>query len=126
MSQEGGWQLSGSAAEFYERYVKLLMGPWVRCLVDVAMLRSAERVLDVACSTGFVARLAANCVGPEGRVVGVDLNASMIEAAAAASGGYTKTTIEWRIGDAAALPFENAGRSTLVLAVPDERDGKIC
>jgi len=108
MSQDERWRLSGSAADFYERYVKLLMAPWVRCLVDVATLRPAERVLDVACGTGFVTRLAAHCVGTEGRVVGVDLNASMIETAVAASGGDMETTIEWRTGDAAALPFENA------------------
>lgn len=107
MSSEERWQLSGNAAEFYERYVRLIMEPWVRCLVDVAALQPAEHVLDVACGTGFVARLAARRVGAEGRVVGVDLNADMIEAARAASGRDLETTIEWRTGDAAALPFEN-------------------
>jgi len=82
------------------------MEPWVRCLVDVAALQPAEHVLDVAYGTGFVARLAAHCVGAEGWVVGIDLNASMIEAARAVSGRDAITTIEWRTGDAAALPFE--------------------
>ena len=107
MTREERWQLSGNAAEFYERYVRLLMEPWVRCLVDVAALQPAEHVLDVAYGTGFVARLAAHCVGAEGWVVGIDLNASMIEAARAVSGRDATTTIEWRTGDAAALPFEN-------------------
>ncbi|HEU5189284.1 MAG TPA: methyltransferase domain-containing protein [Methylomirabilota bacterium] len=107
MSPEERWQLSGNAAEFYERYVRLIMEPWVHCLVEVAALQPAEHVLDVACGTGFVARFAAQRVGAEGRVVGVDLNASMIEAARAASGRDPETTIEWRIGDAATLPFEN-------------------
>lgn len=107
MSHEERWQLSGNAAEFYERYVRLLMEPWVRRLVDVAALQPAEHVLDVACGTGFVARFAAQRVGAVGRVVGVDLNASMIEAARAASGRDAATTIEWRTGDAAALPFES-------------------
>jgi len=107
MSREERWQLSGNAAEFYERYVRLLMEPWVHCLVDVAALQPAEHVLDVACGTGFVARLAADRVGAKGRVVGVDLNAGMIEAARAASGQGAATTIEWRTGDAAALPFES-------------------
>jgi ubiquinone/menaquinone biosynthesis C-methylase UbiE len=107
MSPEERWQLGGNAAEFYERYVRLLMEPWVHSLVDVAALQTAEHVLDVACGTGFVARLAAERVGVKGRMVGIDLNASMIQAARAASGRDAATTIEWGTGDAAALPFEN-------------------
>ena len=109
MSHEERWQLSGSAAAFYERYVGLIMAPWVRCLVDVAMLQPNENVLDVACGTGFVARLAAQRVGAKGRVVGTDLNPGMIEAARAASEREAATNIDWRISDAAALPFENGG-----------------
>ena len=107
MSREERGQLSGNAAESYERYVRLLMEPWVHCLVDVAALQPAEHILDVACGTGFVARLAAHRVGAKGRVVGVDLNASMIQAARAASGPDLETIIEWQAGDAAVLPFEN-------------------
>jgi ubiquinone/menaquinone biosynthesis C-methylase UbiE len=107
MSHEEHWQLAGDSADFYQRYVRLLMEPWVRRLVDVARLRPAEHVLDVACGTGFVARLAAGRVGAEGRVVGVDLNASMIEAARAASAPDATMTIEWRTGDVAALSFED-------------------
>jgi ubiquinone/menaquinone biosynthesis C-methylase UbiE len=107
MSQEERWQVSGNAAHFYERYVRLLMEPWVRRLVDVAALKQGERVLDVACGTGFVARLAVHSVGAKGRVVGVDLNASMIEAARTAAQQEAATPIEWRTADAASLPFDN-------------------
>lgn len=108
MSTKERWQLSGNAPEFYERYVRLMMEPWVRRLVDVATLRPAEHVLDVACGTGFVAGLAAERVGTGGRVVGIDLNAGMIEAARAVSPADARSTIEWQTGDAAALPFANA------------------
>lgn len=84
------------------------MEPWVLRLVDVAALQAAEHVLDVACGTGFVARVAAQRVGAKGRVVGIDLNPSMIEAARAASDLDAPSTIEWRTGDATRLPFENA------------------
>jgi ubiquinone/menaquinone biosynthesis C-methylase UbiE len=107
MTQEERWQLSGNAAHFYDRYVSLIMEPWVRRLVNVAELQPSECVLDVACGTGFVARLAAQCVDVAGRVVGIDLNASMIEAARAASGRDVVSIIDWRVGDAAALPFED-------------------
>jgi ubiquinone/menaquinone biosynthesis C-methylase UbiE len=83
------------------------MDPWVRWLVDAAAIEPAEQILDVACGTGFVARFIAQRVGVVGRVVGVDLNASMIEAARAASRRDAATTIEWQTGDVAALPFEN-------------------
>jgi ubiquinone/menaquinone biosynthesis C-methylase UbiE len=108
MSRLERWQVSGTAAEFYERYLRLMMEPWVRRLVDVAALRPAEHVLDVACGTGFVARLAADRVGVDGRVVGVDLNGSMIETARTVSTADGRNTIEWRTGDAAALPFASA------------------
>jgi len=108
MSEVERWQVGGTAAEFYERYVRLIMEPWVHRLVDVAALRPAEHVLDVACGTGFVARLAAERVGADGRVVGVDLNRSMIDTARTASTADGHNTIEWRTGDAAALPFANA------------------
>jgi ubiquinone/menaquinone biosynthesis C-methylase UbiE len=106
MTTQERWQLSGNAPESYERYVRLIMDPWVRRLVDVAALRPADHVLDVACGTGFVARKAAEHVGTGGRVVGIDLNTGMIEAARATADG--RDTIEWRTGDAAALPFADA------------------
>src|SRR5215813_11258653 len=108
MSTKERWQLGGNAPEFYERYVRLIMEPWVRRLVDVAALRPGEHILDVACGTGFVARLAADRVGAGGRVVGVDLNERMIETARTVSTADVHNTIEWRTGDAAALPFANA------------------
>jgi ubiquinone/menaquinone biosynthesis C-methylase UbiE len=108
MSTKERWQLSGHAPEFYERYVRRIMEPWVRRLVNVPALRPGEHVLDVACGTGFVARLAAERVGMGGRVVGIDLNVGMIEAARAVATGDSRNTIEWLTGDAAALPFAKA------------------
>src|SRR5690242_18189939 len=99
------WQLIGNAAAAYDRYVRLLMEPWVRCIVDVAALRRGEDVLDVACGTGFVARAAAARVGAEGHVVAIDLNASMIQVACTAANASGDAMIDWRTGDATHLPF---------------------
>ena len=79
MGEPSGWQLSGHAPEAYERYiVSAAMGAWARDLVETATLRPGERVLDVACGTGVVARSAAPVVGQTGQVVGVDVNDGML------------------------------------------------
>jgi ubiquinone/menaquinone biosynthesis C-methylase UbiE len=81
-ARQEAWQLTGDAAELYERYVaRHILGPWAPLLVDAARLAPGERVLDVACGTGAVARVAAERVGPAGQVVGIDLNAGMIRVA---------------------------------------------
>lgn len=76
------WQLSGNAAELYERYVvPYILGPWAPGLVERAALQPGERVLDVACGTGVVARHAAQKVGTSGHVTGLDLNPGMLAVA---------------------------------------------
>ena len=82
MSRPDPWQLTGDAAELYERYVaRYILGPWAPLLVDAARLAPGERVLDIACGTGIVARTAAERLGPSGHVIGIDLNADMIRVA---------------------------------------------
>ena len=72
----------GNAAENYEKYfVPVIGGPFALDLVNEAGLRPGERVLDVACGTGSIARLAAERVGPNGRVSALDANAGMLSVA---------------------------------------------
>ena len=97
------WQLEGSAAELYQRYlVPGITAKWAKDLVDRARLRVGEDVLDVACGTGVVARLAASKVTP-GRVTGLDLNAGML---AVARGVLNEgAPVNWLEGSALDLPF---------------------
>ena len=95
---------SESAAENYERYfVPAIGAPLAADLVELAALRPGERVLDVACGTGVVARHALERVGDRGRVVGTDVNAGMLAVARAVVPGVGAS--EWREASADDLPF---------------------
>jgi SAM-dependent methyltransferase len=94
----------GTAAENYERYfVPAIAAPLAAELVGAAGLRAGERVIDVACGTGVVARLAAERVGAERAVAGVDVNAGMLAVARAVT--PPDVAIEWHEVSADALPF---------------------
>jgi SAM-dependent methyltransferase len=104
---------SGTAAECYERYFVPAIGrPAAEGLLAVVDPRPGERVLDVACGTGIVARLAAEAVGPGGAVAGVDIAPDMIDVARAAP-APPAPAVDWGVGDAASLPFPD-GRFDLV------------
>ena len=58
------WQFAGNVPDNYERYlVPNIFEPWARELIELAKLRPGDRVLDVACGTGIVARTAARKYG---------------------------------------------------------------
>lgn len=108
------WQISGSGPELYERYmVPAIFAPWAAYLLEQASLQVNERVLDAACGTGIVARLAAQQLNGTGRVIGLDLNPGMIALAQSLSreGG---TALEWCEGNLEALPSAN-GEADVVL-----------
>lgn len=103
MTTPDPFQIPLAAAETYEaRFVPALFAEWAPVLLDAVGLTTGQRLLDVACGTGVVARHAADRVGPGGKVVGVDLSASMLAVA-----GRVRPDLTWRPGDAAALPFED-------------------
>ncbi|MDO8739216.1 MAG: class I SAM-dependent methyltransferase [Candidatus Deferrimicrobium sp.] len=78
--------------------------PWSTILLSHATLQARERVLDVACGTGIVARQAAPLVGTGGQVAALDMNPAML-AVARAIPATSGTTIRWHEGNAMALPF---------------------
>jgi ubiquinone/menaquinone biosynthesis C-methylase UbiE len=98
------FDLSIEQAHAYEDlFVPALFAQWVPTLLNHAGVTAGQRVLDVACGTGVVARQAAEIVGQAGAVTGVDLNPAMLEVAKERA-----SAIHWRIGDAVDLPFENS------------------
>ena len=109
------WQLGGDSAGLYERFlVPAVTLPWATDLVARAGVRAGERVLDVACGTGAVARVAAARVGTGGRVVGLDVNRGMLEVARSRPPAGDEAPIEWCEGSVLALPF-GAGEFGVVL-----------
>jgi len=108
MGEKSGWQLSDNAPESYERYVvPYILGPWTPILVEMAALQRGERVIDLACGTGVVARLAAQKVGPTGQVTGLDLNTNML-AFARELPQPSGALITWIKGNALAMDFPDA------------------
>jgi ubiquinone/menaquinone biosynthesis C-methylase UbiE len=108
MSSVSYRHFTGTAAENYQRdFVPVIAEPVSRDLLRAANLRRGERVLDVACGTGLISRLAAERVGADGSVTGIDIAPDMIEVAksVAAPDG---AKIDWRIADAATLPIPDA------------------
>lgn len=97
-----GKTFGGSAPENYERYfVPAIGGPVARDLIETAALRPGERVLDVACGTGVVTRLAAERVGLDGGVAGSDVNPGMLQVARSSG----PESIEWYETAAEAMPL---------------------
>lgn len=98
------FQITPEQAEAYEQlFVPALFAQWASPMVEIAQIAPGQHVLDVACGTGVAARAAADVVGDNGSVVGLDLNPAMLAVAA-----RIRTDIEWREGDATRLPFEAA------------------
>jgi SAM-dependent methyltransferase len=100
------WQVAGSAAQVYEReLVPAIFGPWAPQVVGLAAPAAGEQVLDAACGTGVVARLAAERVGADGRVVGFDLNPGML--AVARRLPVAGVPVGWVQATAGRLPFRD-------------------
>ncbi|GAB4332138.1 MAG: arsenite methyltransferase [Candidatus Abyssubacteria bacterium] len=72
--------------------------------VALASLKEGETVLDLGSGAGFDCFLAANRVGPNGRVIGVDMTPEMLEKARenARKGNYSN--VEFRLGEIENLP----------------------
>jgi SAM-dependent methyltransferase len=98
-SQRG--QVTRGAADTYDEFfVPALFGAWAAPVADAAAIARGQDVLDVTSGTGVLAREAARRVQPSGKVIGLDRNDGMLAVARRKA-----PEIEWRQGQAEALPF---------------------
>lgn len=104
MSAPETFQIPLEAAEMYEaKFVPSLFADWAPHVVEMGDVSNGHSVLDAACGTGIVARIATERVGPDGRVVGVDLNQAMLDVAARVCPG-----VELQQADITSLPYDDA------------------
>ncbi|MGB5621135.1 MAG: methyltransferase domain-containing protein [Gammaproteobacteria bacterium] len=91
-----------AAATAYENlHVPALFRQWAPRVMEAAGIQAGDRVLDIACGTGILAREAVSLVGGEGFVAGVDATPGMLAVAS-----HLAPEIEWREGVAESLPYE--------------------
>lgn len=98
--QRYGWD---KAAGHYEAGWREQLEPGQTRLLDRMAPKPGERVLDVACGTGVVARLAAERVGADGAVEGLDPNPGMLAVARRAA--PVDASIAWHEAPAESIPL---------------------
>lgn len=92
-------------AENYQRFfVPQIGAPVAADLLEAACLQPGERVLDVACGTGVVTRLAAERIGSAGAVAGLDVNPAMLAVARRES----PPGVRWYEASAESMPLPDA------------------
>jgi arsenite methyltransferase len=74
---------------------------------SLGVLERGERVLDVGCGAGTDTLVAAQMVGAEGRVTGIDMTPEMLAKARASAAEMGVDNVEFVGGDAESLPFSD-------------------
>jgi ubiquinone/menaquinone biosynthesis C-methylase UbiE len=97
--------------EMYERWLApSLFRLWAELTLDEVNLAAGDRLLDIACGTGVVARVAKQGLGDGEYVVGVDVSPDMLTVARAVA-----PEIDWGQGNAADLPIKDEEKFEVVV-----------
>jgi ubiquinone/menaquinone biosynthesis C-methylase UbiE len=94
-----GYQLFGDAPKAYTHFLHPFMAPYTDELIRDAQCKAGDRVLDVACGTGFVAKRVTAVSGVRCKISGLDVNEPMLNVARLEPG------IDWYLASAAEIPF---------------------
>ena len=109
MTNTASKQEIAAARAYQALHVPALFQQWAHKVAAAAKICSGDRVLDVACGTGVLTRVAAAQCEDDALVVGLDAAAGMLAVAAEQS-----PSIKWRQGLADALPFDDASFDVVV------------
>src|SRR5262245_100810 len=109
MSQPTPQPLIDAANAYESLFVPALFGQWAAKVADAAQLQPGQRVLDVGCGTGVLAREVTSRVRSSGRVVGIDPSPGMIAVAKKLT-----PAVDWRDGAAESLPFPDQSFDAVV------------
>ena len=104
---------SMNQASFPALYERVLVGamfrPFAEILLDRLAFEPGDRLIDVACGTGIVARCASERAGRSMDIVGIDISAPMLSIARSIA-----PNIDWREGQASSLPLSENERFTVL------------
>ena len=104
-------------AEKYDGYLTRAFIPFSKKLVDLAQLQAGYRVLDVASGSGLATFMAAEVVGPGGRVIGVDLSEAMLTLARMRAAEEGVNYLEFIHMDAEELEFPSGSFDAALCAL---------
>jgi ubiquinone/menaquinone biosynthesis C-methylase UbiE len=82
--------------------------------VALASLKTGETILDLGSGGGIDVFLAAQRVGPNGKVIGVDMTQAMITTATATAQQYGYANVEFRLGEIEQLPVDDASVDVII------------
>ena len=92
-----------------------------------AAVRPGEVVLDLGSGAGLDVLLASNKVGPNGKVIGLDMTSEMIEKAKGNASKAGVTNVEFRLGEMEDMPVEDESvdwiiSNCVINLSPDKRE----
>jgi cyclopropane fatty-acyl-phospholipid synthase-like methyltransferase len=99
-STEVGYQFGHDNAELERLTLQgRALGPATRTILEMAGIEPGMAVLDLGSGAGDVSLLAAELVGPSGRVTGIDASADAVARAAGRARERNMTNVQFAVGD---------------------------
>jgi ubiquinone/menaquinone biosynthesis C-methylase UbiE len=102
------WAESARYWEKHRATIREMFAPITEALIAEACIGRGSAVLDIATGPGEPALAIAEFVGSEGKVVGIDVVAEMVDAARREAGRRKLHNVSFAVAPADALPGENS------------------